>query len=94
MKIRLTRHAIELPEAMWARRHEPAEQLLERALAALARKRGVGPQGSESDEVQREAVRDMLDFVGQNRIHLEAGRFGQRSHSCKSSGLAPFPRKF
>lgn len=71
MNIHLTRHAVELLEAMRARRHEPAERVLESALEALARERHVERRGSEIQEGRREAVRDMLDFVRQNRIHLE-----------------------
>lgn len=47
--------------------HSP-EEVIERALEAFAEKK-TGATG----ETQRQAVRDMLDFVKQNRVRLENG---------------------
>jgi hypothetical protein len=73
MNVHLTPHAAELLEAMRAQRQEPAERVLERALEVFAREQQIEIQGVASSEAQREAVREMLDFVGQNRVQLGAG---------------------
>jgi len=44
----------------------PAEEVIERALEAFARQESGMP-----GEAQEEVVRDMLDFVKQNRVRLE-----------------------
>jgi hypothetical protein len=73
MDVRLTPHAAELLEAVRARRREPVERILEHALEVLAREERAEPEKAISDEAQRRAVSDMLDFIKQNRVHLGPG---------------------
>ena len=73
MNVKLTPHAAKLLEAMRAQSHEPAEVIVEQALEVFAHEHRKDNQESEPDESQRQAVRDMLDFVKQNRVRLGPG---------------------
>ena len=73
MNVRLTPHAAELLKAVRARRHEPNERILEHALEALAREQHIESREAVSSEARHRAVSEMMDFIKQNRVHLEAG---------------------
>jgi Arc/MetJ-type ribon-helix-helix transcriptional regulator len=69
VNIRLNPHSEQLLKEQLAHGgfHSP-EEVIERALEAFAQRKSVA-----AGEGQREAVRDMLDFVKQNRVRLETG---------------------
>jgi Arc/MetJ-type ribon-helix-helix transcriptional regulator len=69
MNIRLSAHSEQLVKEHLANGayHSP-EEVIEHALDALAKK-----ESAPAGDAQREAVRDMLDFIKKNRAHLEAG---------------------
>lgn len=73
MNVRLTPLAEELLKAVRAQRHEPVERILEDALEALAREEHIVPVETTASEAQRQAVREMIEFVKQNRVQLGAG---------------------
>jgi hypothetical protein len=73
MNVRLTPHAEELLKAVRAQRQEPVERILEDALEALAREEHIVPGDTTASEAQRQAVREMIKFIKENRVHLEAG---------------------
>lgn len=73
MNVELTPHAAKLLEAMRAQRQEPVELILEHALEVLAHEQHKESQESGPSESQRQAVRDMLDFLKQNRVRLSPG---------------------
>ena len=73
MNVKLTQHAAQLLEAVRAQRQEPIELILEKALEKLVRDEAVVPPETSHGEGQRKAVREMLDFIAQNRIKLGAG---------------------
>jgi Arc/MetJ-type ribon-helix-helix transcriptional regulator len=72
MDLRLSPHREELLRQQLARgRYHSAEEVIELALEAMVAK----PPEMErpSEEIQREAVQDMLDFVKRNRVRLGPG---------------------
>jgi DNA-binding MarR family transcriptional regulator len=73
MNVKLTPHAAELLEALRAQRQEPAERILEQALDVLVREENNKVQGTASRANRRKAVREMLQFLKQNRVHLGTG---------------------
>jgi hypothetical protein len=73
MNVKLTAHAEKLLEAVRARRQEPVEVILEHALEVFAHEQHVEPGESTPGEAQRQAVREMLDFVEHNRVRLGPG---------------------
>lgn len=72
MNVRLTEHAVELLAAVRAQRHEPVERILEDALEMLARQENVDA-GQMTSAGRERAVREMLDFVRDNRVQLAPG---------------------
>ena len=73
MNVKLTPHAVELLETVRAQRGEPVEYILEHALEILARE-GYAANGTGApSEDERRGVKEMMDFVKRNRVHLEGG---------------------
>ena len=69
MNIRLNAHSERLVKEHLAQGgYDSAEEVIEHALDALAER-----ESRPTGDAQREAVRDMLDFIKKNRAHLEAG---------------------
>lgn len=69
MDVRLSPQSEELVNQQLASGNfRSAEEVIERALKAFAQH-----ETGAAGEVQREAVRDMLEFVKQNRVRLEDG---------------------
>jgi len=73
MNVKLTPHAAELLEAVRAQRQEEPELILEQALEAFAQERHVDAERPVSGDDQQQAVREMIEFVKQNRVHLGPG---------------------
>jgi hypothetical protein len=75
MDVKLTRHTIELLEAVRAQRKEPIESILEHALEILVREEHVEPSETMPSDAQRRAVSEMIEFSKYNRVRLGTGLF-------------------
>jgi hypothetical protein len=74
MTVHLSTHGEELLREEMARdpRHSP-EEVIEQALETLAAARSGQQDRASSTDVQRKAVKDMLDFLEHNRVPLGPG---------------------
>jgi len=73
LNVELTHHAAEILEAVRAQTEEPVELILEHALENFAREQRVERSDDATVGVYRQGVREMLDFVKQNRVRLDPG---------------------
>jgi hypothetical protein len=88
MNVELTPHAAELLETVRAQRKKSVELIVERALETFVREQHLEQTTARTGPKQ--AVREMLDFVKQNRVRLDPGlsakdliREGQAKNSAR-----------